>query len=396
MEITFVLPGISINGGVRVVFQHAKNLAEKGHTVNIVHPFFPPSLISKSIVHSLWKISSSSLLRLFNRGMPDWNHLNTNLIRIPSLNPKISFFFEYLIPDADVIIATSWQTAYFVNKLDSKKGDKYYFIQHYEIWELWNDFQCWEKTYELKHNDENEAFLMYYIKPESAYLQRLKDKVDQTYLMALKKITISSWLKRLIEESFGQQVVGLLPDFIDTNKFYFEKDKDWSAKKFTILMPYRGIKWKGEINGLKSLEIVHNRYNDSIDVIFFGPNKPKRLPPWISFYKTPSDDELRNLYNKAHIFVFPSWVEGWGLPPMEAMACKCAVVTTDVGGVPEYATNNQTALVVEPRNTKMLSEAIIRLLDNKQMAKKIAENAYLKIKAINKKSKNQSLEQLLK
>jgi len=65
---------------------------------------------------------------------------------------------------------------------------------------------------------------------------------------------------------------------------------------------------------------------------------------------------------------------------MEAMACQCAVVATNVGGVPDYTIPGQTALVVEPRDVNAMAEAIIRLLQNDDERQRIAQAGYQYIK----------------
>ena len=53
-------------------------------------------------------------------------------------------------------------------------------------------------------------------------------------------------------------------------------------------------------------------------------------PSHIRFLGRVSDDELVRLYNQAACFVFPSLYEGFGLPPLEAMACGCPVLVSDI------------------------------------------------------------------
>ncbi len=56
--------------------------------------------------------------------------------------------------------------------------------------------------------------------------------------------------------------------------------------------------------------------------------------------------------NISHIFISTSWWEGFGLPSLEAMACGCALILTDAGGVNEYAIANENCLMYEPKNQK--------------------------------------------
>ena len=78
------------------------------------------------------------------------------------------------------------------------------------------------------------------------------------------------------------------------------------------------------------------------------------------------------MYCSSSVYVVPSWVEGSQLPPMEAMACGCAVVATGVGGIVDYAVPEVTALVSSPMNPEALAFNIARLLGDEKLLKEIA------------------------
>jgi len=71
-------------------------------------------------------------------------------------------------------------------------------------------------------------------------------------------------------------------------------------------------------------------------------------------------ERLRELYRRAKIFVYPSRDEGFGIPPLEAMACGAPVVATRVGAIPEFA--GDAALLVDPGDAEALHGALLRLL----------------------------------
>ena len=64
---------------------------------------------------------------------------------------------------------------------------------------------------------------------------------------------------------------------------------------------------------------------------------------------------------------------------MEAMACRCALVTSDTGGCLDYAINGKTALVSPPQDIEGLSENIIRLLDDNKLMESISQKGHEKI-----------------
>ncbi|HYH46381.1 MAG TPA: glycosyltransferase family 1 protein, partial [Thermoanaerobaculia bacterium] len=97
---------------------------------------------------------------------------------------------------------------------------------------------------------------------------------------------------------------------------------------------------------------------------------PRRLqalaPHGLHHLGRVSDQRLVRLMQGATIFVYPSLYEGFGLPPLEAMACGVPVVTSDAASLPEVVGN--AGLTVEPRNPEALITALERLLANPDLA----------------------------
>jgi glycosyltransferase involved in cell wall biosynthesis len=80
-----------------------------------------------------------------------------------------------------------------------------------------------------------------------------------------------------------------------------------------------------------------------------------------------SDDDLPAFYNLADIFLFPSLYEGFGLPPLEAMACGTPVITSNVSSLPEVV--GDAAILVNPNDKNKLSSAIVKLLVDNSLRK---------------------------
>jgi glycosyltransferase involved in cell wall biosynthesis len=70
--------------------------------------------------------------------------------------------------------------------------------------------------------------------------------------------------------------------------------------------------------------------------------------------------KLRELYRGARAFVYPSRYEGFGIPPLEAMACGASVIATRTGAIPEYAEG--AALLIDPGDRNALRSSLLRLL----------------------------------
>jgi glycosyltransferase involved in cell wall biosynthesis len=131
---------------------------------------------------------------------------------------------------------------------------------------------------------------------------------------------------------------------------------------------------KGCDDGLKSLEIVRDKF-PLLKASFFGyPERPKNLPSWIKYIQTPDKDLHNKIYNEAAIFIGTSHSEGWGLTVGEAMICGCAVACTNIEGYNIMAKNEDTALLSEPGDFQVMAENIIRLIDNDKIRYQIAKN----------------------
>ena len=89
---------------------------------------------------------------------------------------------------------------------------------------------------------------------------------------------------------------------------------------------------------------------------------------------------MREIYNRAAIFLSNSFTEGFPLTPAEALFCGCALICTDIDGHKEFALDNDTALLVEVRNVEQMAQKIVELVadDNKRTTLASRGNIYIK------------------
>lgn len=80
---------------------------------------------------------------------------------------------------------------------------------------------------------------------------------------------------------------------------------------------------------------------------------------------------LPAIYNMASLFIYPSLYDGFGFPPLEAMACGIPVVTSNVSSLPEIV--GDAALLVDPYNIEAMAEAMWKVLNNKELSRVMAE-----------------------
>ena len=391
MRITFVIPQLTIGGGVKSTLELANRLQDKGHEVTVVYPW--TRLLSGSKWYNFKTLVPRALefirdirggdslpgregdltegrfrnpagkiikglRRLGNESRLDWFDLRANLMRVPTLA-------ERYIPRGDVIIATWWANAHEINGYGADRGEKFYFIRHYEIW------------------------------------GGPRELVDKTYTLPLHKLVTSTWLKNLIEDRFNVHTFGPLPNGVDFGLFYREREgfACHSPKRVGIL--YRRQTWKGMEDGLKAFLIAKNRFQD-IKLVLFGvkitPDDMKIVGTIdkVEYHRLPTGGALREIYNSLDIFLFPSHCEGFGNPPMEAMACGVACVTTDVGAVRDYAIPGETALVSPPGDAESLSRHLISLLADEGKRRRIAEDGHKHIQEFTWGRTTDRLEEIFK
>jgi glycosyltransferase involved in cell wall biosynthesis len=85
-------------------------------------------------------------------------------------------------------------------------------------------------------------------------------------------------------------------------------------------------------------------------------------------------ETLRIFYDAAKIFVFPSLYEGFGLPPLEAMAHGTPVVASNVSSLPEVVGN--AAVLVNPENVFEIMRALHRVLTNQPLRDRMKDRGY--------------------
>jgi len=104
---------------------------------------------------------------------------------------------------------------------------------------------------------------------------------------------------------------------------------------------------------------------------------PTTLPDWMAFEFHPTDRVLRRRYSTSTALLYPSRYEGFGLPPLEAMACGCPAVTTAVGAVPEFAVHDRDALIVHPGDVAAMTNRLEEVLRNQGVRARLSAEGLL-------------------
>lgn len=94
-----------------------------------------------------------------------------------------------------------------------------------------------------------------------------------------------------------------------------------------------------------------------------------------------SDAELKNYYRQAKVVAYPSLYEGFGLPPLEAMASGAPVVTSNTSSLPEVV--GEAALMVSPYDCAQLAETLARVLRSRELRDEMRRRGYEQIRKFN-------------
>lgn len=89
-----------------------------------------------------------------------------------------------------------------------------------------------------------------------------------------------------------------------------------------------------------------------------------------------ADEDLSSLYSDALVFVYPSFYEGFGLPPLEAMKCGLPVITSNTSSLPEVV--GDAGVMVAPSDLDQLCNELLRLYKNPSLRKSLGEKALMR------------------
>jgi glycosyltransferase involved in cell wall biosynthesis len=187
------------------------------------------------------------------------------------------------------------------------------------------------------------------------------------------KVCVASWLIAEVVRRYGVEPAELVhvPLGIDHGTFRVTTPIEERPPQVGLLSnPHPA---KGWLNGLRALELAHAQVPHMGAVVFGTHPAPDVLPPWATYVENPGPRELaEEVYGRCSVFLQPSQYEGFGFTAVEAMACGCALVSTDNGGSRDYAFPAETALVAAPSDVELLGEHVASLLRHEELRHRLA------------------------
>lgn len=139
--------------------------------------------------------------------------------------------------------------------------------------------------------------------------------------------------------------------------------------------------------------VILNRRNiaDAREAIDQLDDKLRQNTEFVILENQYSQKEIANFFRDSDIFMAIGYPEGFALPPLEAMACGCAVIGFTGGGGLEHMIDGETALVAEDGNVQQLSQCLQRVLTDADLKEKLRKNGLKKAQEFSLESMEQQL-----
>ncbi len=239
--------------------------------------------------------------------------------------------------------------------------------------------------------------LIPYIMPETV------DKLHREYVLkhtpeiienAHKIITVSYHSKKDIQKYFNVSQEKISVIYHAANKIFKPLDKKWAkemiAKKYG--MNYKFILYLGGFSPRKNItrlirafHMICNEFEETYKLVILG--EPSRtyeslnrlaeklcIADKVIFTGFVPTSSLPLFYNSCEAFVYPSLYEGFGLPPLEAAACRIPIITSNISSIPEIMGNSCT--YIDPYDVVDMAQGIYDTLINDHLREDLSDKAF--------------------
>lgn len=233
------------------------------------------------------------------------------------------------------------------------------------------------------------------VKAASSFWKKLQQLRWYSFIRMQKKvartlsniITVSKCSMHDISRDFNipLQRFNVIPNGIDTDLFYpipeVKREKNRIIVTSSAETPLKGLNYLleavAEISTARKIKLVvvgTLRENGDIEKLITKLG----IRECVTFTGRIENDAFVQQYAKASLAIVPSVYEGFGFPAGEAMACGLPVISTTGGALPEVV--GDAGILVPPANPKALVNAILRLIDDPELAKKMGRDGYKRVR----------------
>ena len=314
LTVGYLLPHKNLTGGLKMLLEQMRMLKAKGHRVWA----FRKGLAGESV-------------------LPEWHPIEVDR---EVLVPPDKSFADYL-SGCDVIMA-GWMGQ--LPELTKVRPPVVYWEQGHE-W-LFGETGDWIRDLQIRQ-----------------YLSRC-------YSQPCHLAAASPLIADVLQTRYGRKAT-VIPNGVDTSLYHPGADRDPDT---ILLVGNPALRFKGFDVALDALSKAW------LAGLRFRVDWACQVAPRISDSKFPvncvtnlSQEALADLYRRSGLHLFTSWYEGFGMPPLEAMASGTPVVATDCGGISTYAVPGENALLADPGDSDSLAAGVAFLLTNPEARQSLAD-----------------------
>ncbi|MBI3967615.1 MAG: glycosyltransferase [Chloroflexi bacterium] len=322
MRIAFVVPDLKLSGGIKAVIELANGLGTRGHEVTLVAP-------RGTTEESRGTIATAVRVRETRSAIPP-GHLPANV--------RLTLQLAHAVPRVDALVATYTPTvAPVLLATTLGKGVPFWLYADY---------------LEMFERRPVERWLIRHAPPWFRGIG-VYSRASAEELRHVAGVTSA--------------VVGL--GLSDPDRLLYPRRRTHRGNRVLYVGDERPR--KGLADFLAAMERIHPRF-PALELLIATkwPCAVQSSVPLRHFVR-PNDAELAELYRQCDLFVSTSWFEGFGLPPLEAMACGAPVVVTDQRGAREYAENGINCLLAPIRAPDQIAAAAARILGDARLADRL-------------------------
>lgn len=339
MKIAFILPGRGRSGGVRSTVIVANQLLARGHKARILYrktPIGPKMLVRQTAKKLLYS------------GRYDW---------LEAFGGQISGYRDISKCEFDsdeIIVAVGMWCSVQLARLNAVNNPKLQYIHGLTPW--------------------------------------MPKVMNEALSLPIPKVAVSSNVPRQVRLHGAGAVQAIIANGIDQTEYYSSVDERYRNGLGTI---YSSHPAKDPETILKVLVNLNNELPDVPHYIFGTARRPKRIQR-TDYIRYPSVNEARRRYSCSKVWILASRSEGFPGPVLEAMACGCAVVATDCGGVRDIISDGENGLLAEAGNVEQIVAKTKLLLNSSSLRQRMVRNSQETVKRFTWESSVDKLENVLK
>jgi glycosyltransferase involved in cell wall biosynthesis len=235
-----------------------------------------------------------------------------------------------------------------------------------------------------KNLNPNEKSMLRYNFLLRSYEKKLMNRSDA--LIAVSKYTVDE-----LTELYGidEKKIHVIYNGVDVQKFKPRSNRDELRREFGLEEENKIVLFVGRLYHRKGLELllrsipsVLQEFSDVKFVISGKGFKQKEeslrnlakqldIENHVTFMGYVPDEKLPNLYSASDIFVLPAIYENFPFAILEAQATGLPVISTKVGGIPEFLVDNENGFLIDAGDSAQLTQRVLALLQDPKLAKEM-------------------------